>query len=86
METIFNNKDANYRISGIECEINRIIKLLPAKSTGHPYMEGHHVVPLKYQNKFNNSLDVYANIICLCPDMSQIITLWYFIGKDKCGE
>lgn len=33
----------------------------------HPYMEGHHLIPLKYQKEFSYSLDTYANIISLCP-------------------
>lgn len=30
-------------------------------------MEGHHAIPMCYQDKFDQSIDVYANIICLCP-------------------
>lgn len=67
--------------AGYECEINSNHKTFTAKSTGHPYMEGHHVVPLKYQNKFNNSLDVYANIICLCPTCHRL--LHYGISSEK---
>ena len=25
------------------------------------------IIPLKFQEKCNNSIDVYANIVCLCP-------------------
>jgi 5-methylcytosine-specific restriction protein A len=30
-------------------------------------MEAHHIIPLHLQENFQYSLDVYANIICLCP-------------------
>lgn len=38
-----------------------------AQSTYRPYMEGHHIIPMSMQASFDHSLDVYANIICLCP-------------------
>lgn len=53
--------------AGYKCEINPLHETFVAKSSGHPYMEGHHVLLLKFQDAFHKSLDVYANIICLCP-------------------
>lgn len=38
-----------------------------AQSTHKPYMEEHHIIHLAVQQSFNHSLDVYANLICLCP-------------------
>jgi 5-methylcytosine-specific restriction endonuclease McrA len=35
---------------------------------GRQYMEAHHLVPLSTQDYFDNSLDVDANIVCLCPN------------------
>lgn len=35
---------------------------------GKPYMEAHHLIPLNAQDDFDNSLDVDANIVCLCPN------------------
>lgn len=35
---------------------------------GKPYMEAHHLIPLSMQDFFYNSLDVDANIVCLCPN------------------
>lgn len=34
---------------------------------GKNYVEGHHLIPISRFNDFNVSLDVPANIICLCP-------------------
>lgn len=43
-----------------------------------PYMEAHHLIPLSTQDYFENSLDVDANIVCLCPNCHR--KLHY--GKD----
>ncbi len=50
-----------------KCEIDRGHESFIAEATGKPYMEGHHAIPLRKQSQFTLSLDVYANIICLCP-------------------
>ena len=49
------------------CEMDKAHQSFIAEKTKLPYMEGHHAIPLQHQNNFKNSLDVYANIICLCP-------------------
>lgn len=49
------------------CEINSRHNTFIAKASGKQYMEGHHAIPMKYQDKFSKSIDVYANVICLCP-------------------
>ncbi len=67
--------------AGYECEINPKHRTFTARSTGHPYMEGHHALPMKYQEKFASSLDVYANIICLCPTCHRM--LHYGIASEK---
>lgn len=54
-------------LAGYQCEIDNSHNSFVAESTGKPYMEGHHAIPMKYQKDFHHSLDVYANIVCLCP-------------------
>lgn len=49
------------------CECNISHETFVSASNGRPYMEGHHLIPIKFQENFDVSLDVYANIICLCP-------------------
>lgn len=49
------------------CELDGNHRSFIAERTKKPYMEGHHAIPIKYQPQFKNSLDVYANIVCLCP-------------------
>ena len=67
--------------AGYLCEVNPEHQTFTARSTGHPYMEGHHALPMKYQDKFDKSLDVYANIICLCPVCHRL--LHYGIEAEK---
>ena len=66
---------------GYQCEINPKHNTFTAKSTGHPYMEGHHLLPMRYQDKFNKSLDIYANIVCLCPICHRF--LHYGVDSEK---
>lgn len=54
-------------MAGYSCEIDASHKTFISESTSKPYMEGHHALPMSAQGSFRVSLDVYANIICLCP-------------------
>lgn len=47
-----------------------------------PYMESHHAVSMRLQHHFKNSLDVYANVVCLCPVCHRRIH--YGMKEDKC--
>lgn len=50
-----------------KCEIDGRHETFIAEKTGKPYMESHHAIPMRQQPHFDNSLDVYANLVCLCP-------------------
>lgn len=63
------------------CEISHEHQTFIAKETNHPYMEGHHIIPLAKQESFPYSLDVYANIISLCPVCHRL--LHYGIKREK---
>ena len=65
------------------CEMDETHKTFTAKSTGQPYMEGHHALPMQIQDKFHQSLDVYANIICLCPVCHRLIHYGLDSEKEK---
>ena len=54
-------------LAGYVCEFNPEHYTFVAESTQKPYMEGHHAIPMYLQDEFKVSLDVYSNIICLCP-------------------
>lgn len=55
------------------CEQNSTHTTFTSATTGNPYMEGHHLIPMQYQAYFENSIDVYANIICLCPICHRLL-------------
>lgn len=67
---------ANY-----QCESRAEHTTFTSASTNRPFMEGHHLIPIKMQNAFDVSLDVYANIICLCPICHRL--LHYGITSEK---
>lgn len=50
-----------------KCELDKDHTSFISGHTHRPYMEGHHAIPMSNQGVFKNSLDVYANIVCLCP-------------------
>ena len=50
-----------------KCEYDDTHMYFTAKTTGENYVEAHHLVPMEFQNQFEKSLDVEANIISLCP-------------------
>lgn len=53
--------------AGYQCEISHDHKTFTNRYTSKPYMEGHHLIPMQLQDEFDYSLDVCANIVCLCP-------------------
>ena len=50
-----------------QCEISPSHKTFIQNKTNHQYAEGHHIIALSNQRSIPRSLDIYANIICLCP-------------------
>ena len=66
-------------VANYKCELSSSHNTFIAKSTNHPYMEGHYLLPLSQQHNFKTSLDVYANIICLCPICHRLL----HFGTDK---
>ncbi len=74
-------KNQSIEMANYMCEINSSHETFIAESTQKQYMEGHHVIPLKNQGKFSVSLDVYANIVCLCPICHRL--LHHGLQEDK---
>ena len=77
-------KKQSLELAGYTCELNPDHKTFISKSNNKQYMEGHHALPLRYQESFDNSLDVYANIVCLCPVCHRL--LHYGIDSEKKGS
>ena len=51
------------------------------KGTKHAYMELHHLIPMKYQDDFEQSLDNEANVVSLCSNCHNQIH--YGEGADE---
>lgn len=61
-------RQANYK-----CQINASHSSFISGTTNKPYMEGHHIIPLSRQEQFEYSLDIHANILCLCPNCHRML-------------
>jgi len=66
-------KKANFK-----CEVDSNHFLFIRKNSNINYTEGHHLIPLKYQDMFDVNLDVEANIVSLCSNCHNLI----HYGKD----
>lgn len=64
-----NSSIAEYvlKMHDYKCELNPNHETFIRRSNYTKYMEPHHLIPLGNQDSFEYSLDVPANIICLCP-------------------
>lgn len=50
------------------CEYDNHHSTFISKGTEIPYLETHHLIPLEFWKSFDHSLDVEANIVCLCSN------------------
>lgn len=53
--------DANYL-----CEVDNQHTHFTSKFSQRNYVEAHHIIPIRFQEQFDCSLDVHANIVSLC--------------------
>lgn len=63
---------SNYRC---ELEQYKCCRYFTSKTTKHNYVEVHHFVPREFRNNYENSIDVLANYITLCPHCHKMIHL-----------
>lgn len=54
-------KNSNYK-----CEYDQKHEYFKSNKTQKNYVEGHHLIPMEYQDKFKYSLDVPSNVVSLC--------------------
>lgn len=74
-------KDQAIKAAHYMCECDSNHRTFTAKRNLEQYMEGHHLIPMKEQNEFKYSLDIYANIVSLCPVCHRL--LHYGIETEK---
>lgn len=65
-------RDAKIR-SGWKCEFNHEHRTFTHAITLQNYIEAHHLIPMFAQSDFLSSIDIDANIICLCPNCHRQI-------------
>lgn len=59
--------------SNHQCEFDPTHQTFLSKRTKKNFVEAHHLIPLEFQYQFQNSLDVPANIVALCPNCHRAI-------------
>ncbi|HFK1439116.1 HNH endonuclease [Bacillus thuringiensis] len=64
-----------------KCEIDDTHETFVSKASRENYMEAHHLIPLRMQHDFENSLDVVGNIVSICPNCHRLIH--FGRAKDK---
>ena len=63
------------------CEIDNSHMHFISQATKHNYVEAHHLIPMEFQDDFETSIDVEANIVSLCVVCHK--KLHHAIFKDK---
>lgn len=71
-------RDANLasryvRDSGYKCQFDETHETFVSATTGQPYIEVHHIIPIAKTPDFAHSLDVVPNLIALCPNCHRAI-------------
>lgn len=63
-----NPKYANEAVADADylCEFDNQHKHFISKFNGNNYVEAHHLIPMQYQDQFDCSLDIHANIVSVC--------------------
>lgn len=63
------------------CEVDPQHTTFTSHAKKRPYIEAHHLVPMALQEQFPTSLDVAANVVCLCPHCHKLLHLG--LPQDK---
>ncbi|MGN6803296.1 MAG: HNH endonuclease [Ginsengibacter sp.] len=58
-----------------KCEIDNSHITFIAEKSKLPYVEAHHLIPMKFQSDFNFALDRIENVVSLCPTCHRGIHL-----------
>lgn len=66
---------------GYSCEYDVGHQTFTSRIGRHNYVEAHHLVPMRLQEQFKDSLDVPGNIIALCPTCHRLVH--HAISEEK---
>lgn len=61
-------KEANFT-----CEVNSAHRTFISAASAKPYVEGHHLIPLSFQDQFVLTIDIKENIVALCPNCHRLL-------------
>jgi hypothetical protein len=78
-----NMKELSKRLSEYMCEFSQNHKTFTAKSNNKQFIEAHHLIPFSERKKFDVSIDVIENIVCLCPNCHRKVHL--AIDEERTG-
>lgn len=70
-----NVKEAAKIRDNYQCEMDHNHITFNARSNGMNYVEAHHLIPFSERNRYDLSIDVVENIVCLCPNCHRKIHL-----------
>ena len=88
-------KNDALKLAHFKCEVDENHITFISKKTRKNYVEGHHLIPMKSYSEFDNSIDVRANIVSLCPtchrqlhsgintDVDKILNKLYDSRKER---
>ncbi len=77
-------RSQSIQMAKYRCEMDKSHETFIVANTNHSYMEGHHAIPMRKQIVFpHSSLDVYANIVCMCPLCHRKV---HYAGSDTKKE
>jgi 5-methylcytosine-specific restriction enzyme A len=61
-------------LADFKCEVDSSHQSFTSRKYVRQYIEAHHLVPMKYQERFSEaSLDIHANIVALCPNCHRLL-------------
>ena len=70
------------KLGNYECSINKNHKTFIAKTTSKNFVELHHLIPIKYYDRFDVDIDNEANIVTLCPNCHSLLHYGTFDEKE----
>ena len=85
------NRNPNFALEALnkseyKCELEDLGNshvTFTSQITGRNFMEAHHLIPMKVQYKFKNSLDVPGDIISLCPNCHKLLHFGESAARKK---
>lgn len=75
--------DRSIEFSNNKCEYNNKHEYFISNKSEKNYVEGHHLIPMKYQDNFEYTLDVEANVVSPCVVCNNILLLGKIEDKGK---